>query len=65
MNSVDASGIAGDANCDGDINALDITKAERIMVGLDSPTPCADANQDGNINALDITKVEKLIVGLD
>ncbi len=57
--------LPGDANGDGAVNALDITKVERIIVGLDAETPGADANQDGNINALDITKVERIIVGLD
>ena len=55
----------GDANGDGNVNALDITKVERIIAGLDGQTPGADANQDGNINALDITKVERIIAGLD
>ena len=54
----------GDANGDGNINALDITKVERVIAGLDAQTPGADANQDGNINALDITKVERIIAGL-
>jgi len=54
----------GDANGDGNVNALDITKVERIIAGLDAQTPGADANQDGNINALDITKVELIIAGL-
>jgi len=64
--SIDISSVVpGDANGDGAVNALDITKVERIIVGLDSETPGADANQDGNINALDITKVERIIVGLD
>ncbi len=54
----------GDANGDGEVNAVDITKVERIIAGLDVSTPGADANQDGNIDALDITKVERLIVGL-
>jgi len=55
---------AGDANGDGVVNALDITKVERIIAGLDAQTAGADANQDGNINALDITKVEMIIAGL-
>jgi hypothetical protein len=55
----------GDANGDGAVNALDITKVERIIAGLDAETPGADANQDGNINALDITKTERIIAGLD
>ncbi len=56
---------AGDVNQDGSVNALDITKVERVIAGLDAQTPGADANQDGNINALDITKVERIIAGLD
>ena len=56
--------VPGDANGDGSVNALDITKVERIIAGLDSQTTGADANQDGNINALDITKIERIIAGL-
>jgi len=64
--SVDVTSvIPGDANGDGNVNALDITKVERIIAGLDAETPGADANQDGNINALDITKIERIIAGLD
>jgi len=51
----------GDANGDGKVDALDITKVERVIAGLDAPTRGADANQDGNINALDITRVERII----
>ncbi|MBI2831016.1 MAG: right-handed parallel beta-helix repeat-containing protein [Chloroflexi bacterium] len=57
--------VPGDANGDDSVNALDITKVERVIAGLDATTPGADANGDGNVNALDITKVERLIVGLD
>jgi len=57
--------LPGDANGDGVVNNLDITKVERIIVGLDAETPGADANQDGVVNNLDITKVERIIVGLD
>jgi len=64
--SIDITSVLpGDANGDGSINALDITKVERIIAGLDTQTPGADANQDGNVNALDITKVERKIAGLD
>jgi YD repeat-containing protein len=63
---VSTSGVLpGDANGDGVVNNLDITKVERIIVGLDAETPGADANQDGVVNNLDITKVERIIVGLD
>jgi len=64
--SVDVTSVLpGDANGDGNVNALDITKVKRIVAGLDAETPGADANQDGSINALDITKVKRIIVGLD
>ena len=54
---------AGDANKDGSVNSLDITKIERIIMTLDATAPGADANGDGNVNALDITKIEQLIMG--
>jgi hypothetical protein len=60
--TVETSGvIPGDANGDGLVNALDITKVERIIAGLDAETPGADANEDGSVNALDITMVEIII----
>jgi len=62
---VAATALVGDANGDGSLNALDITKIELIVAGdPDHPeTPGADANEDGNIDALDITKVELLVGG--
>ena len=63
--SIDISSVLpGDANGDGNINALDVTKVERIIAGMDAATPGADANQDGNVNALDITLIERMIAGL-
>jgi subtilisin family serine protease len=63
--SVDiSSAVPGDANGDGMVNALDITKVERIVVGLDAETAGADANGDGMVNALDITRIEMIIAGL-
>jgi len=59
------SALAGDANGDGVVNALDITKVERIIVGMDPANDGADANGDGVVNALDITKIERIVVGLD
>jgi len=56
---------SGDANGDGYINSLDITMVERIIVGLENPTPGADARKDGRVNSLDITRVERIIAGLD
>ena len=57
--------LPGDANGDGYVNALDLTKVERIIVRLDTPTPEADANLDSRINSIDLTKIERIIVGLD
>ncbi len=57
--------IPGDGNGDGIVNALDITKVERVITEMDTETSGADANQDGIVNALDITKVERIIAGLD
>jgi PKD repeat protein len=54
---------AGDANKDGTVNSLDITKVERIIMTLDASAPGADANGDGNVNALDITRIEQVIMG--
>jgi len=57
--------LAGDANGDDVVNAVDITAVERVIAGLDLAKPGADANGDGDINTIDITKVERLIAGLD
>ena len=43
----------GDANADGDINALDFGAIRSIFLGGIGYVVCADCNADGNINALD------------
>ncbi|MBA7581266.1 hypothetical protein ES708_23168 [subsurface metagenome] len=55
----------GDANGDGVINVLDITKVVRIILALDAETLGSDANEDGEVNVLDITKIVRIILGLD
>jgi len=56
--SVTITSIApGDGNGDSNINALDVTKVDSIIAGL-------NANQAGNINALNIAKIERIIAGL-
>ena len=54
---------AGDANGDGSINMGDVTKIERIILGLDAPTVGADANHDLTIDMGDVVKVERIILG--
>jgi hypothetical protein len=63
--SVLVSVIPGDANGDGVVNVLDLTKVAREILGLDTVTPGADANGDGVVNVLDMTKIARIILGLD
>jgi hypothetical protein len=55
----------GDANEDGKVNMGDVTKVERIILGLDPPTCSCDANRDGKTNMGDVTRIERVILGLD
>jgi hypothetical protein len=57
--------VAGDANADGEVDAADITKVERIIMGLDSPNINADTNMDGNINMGDVVMINRIIQDLD
>jgi hypothetical protein len=57
--------LPGDANSDGEINVLDMTKVARIILLMDPETPGADANQDGVVNVLDMTKIARMILLLD
>ena len=52
----------GDANMDGKINALDITKIKKIISGEEA-TPPADANNDGKIDEEDVMAVVNKILG--
>jgi len=53
----------GDANGDGGVDMGDVTKIERMILGLDNPSANADANQDGDVDMGDVTKTERLILG--
>jgi hypothetical protein len=57
-------GTPGDANGDGVINVLDMTKVARIILEWDTQTSGADCNQDSSINVRDITCVARRILGL-
>jgi hypothetical protein len=52
----------GDANGDDVVTVLDITYAERVILGLNAPTAGSDANLSGTISIGDIAKIEKLII---
>jgi hypothetical protein len=57
--------LLGDANLDGNVNMLDITAIERIILGMDTARPAmADANHDQGINMGDVIRVEKIYLGL-
>ncbi len=53
----------GDANLDGKLNAMDITKMERILAGIDTPTPPADVDKNGNVNQEDMEMLINKILG--
>ncbi len=55
----------GDANQDGIVNMGDVTKVERIMLGIDPLTPGADVNGDGVVNMGDVIRIERIILGLN
>jgi hypothetical protein len=57
--------VAGDANADQKVDAADITKVERIIMGLDAPNVNADTNMDGSINMGDVVKINRIIQGLE
>jgi len=63
--TVEISVIPGDADGNGTVNVLDMTKVARIILMLDEPTPGADADQNGQINVLDMTKIARIILMLD
>ena len=57
--------LRGDATGEGAVNMGDVTKVERIILGLDPPTAGSDANNDGIIDMQDIIKIERIILGID
>jgi hypothetical protein len=59
------AGLAGDANKDGQVNALDAAIVLQYAAGLlPSINPNADANRDGQTNALDALLVLQYTAGL-
>jgi len=59
----------GDMDGNGKINAVDIVKIQRLIVGIDSMTDEAkklgDVNGDGSVTAIDVVMVQRHIVGIE
>ena len=60
--------IYGDASGDGKVNALDLLKVQKHILGLNklsgSNLEASDPSRDGKVNALDLLKVQKHILEL-
>ena len=61
--------VYGDASGDGKINALDLLKVQKHILGINklsgSSLTAADPSKDGKVNALDLLKVQKHILGIN
>jgi len=58
-------GIVGDVNCDGSVNASDVTALYNyILNGNETYIATSDVNGDGSINASDVTAVYNIILGM-
>lgn len=58
--------VAGDANCDGEVNVTDVTTVINHILGkpsADLDMHAADANGDGAVNITDVTTIINLILG--
>jgi hypothetical protein len=59
--------VFGDANCDGEVDAIDAALILQYLAGLIDGLPCttnADANDDGTTNAVDAALVLQYVAGL-
>jgi hypothetical protein len=61
--------IYGDASGDGKIDAIDLLKIQKNILGINKLSgafaSASDINKDGTINALDLLKVQKHILGIN
>ena len=61
--------IYGDASGDGKINALDLLKIQKHILGVNKFDGAfligADSSKDGKVNSLDLLKIQKHILGVN
>jgi hypothetical protein len=65
--TTEPTGLAGDADCSGSVNAIDAAFILQFAAGLLGSLPCpanADANSDGNVNSIDAALVLQFAAGL-
>lgn len=59
----------GDVNADGKVNALDLLRLQRHILGIQSLAganlTAGDVNADGKVNALDLLKIQRHILGIE
>ena len=61
------AGVAGDVNCDGDVNSIDAALILQFDARLVTSLRCqqnADVNEDGRINAIDAALILQRVAGL-
>ena len=61
------AGVVGDADCTGEVNAIDVAFILQLIAGLLETVPCqvlADANVSGGVDAVDAALILQFIAGL-
>ena len=61
------AGVIGDADCNGEVNAIDAALVLQLIAGLLETVPCqalADANISGGVDAVDAALILQFIAGL-
>ena len=60
-------GVAGDANCDAEVNSIDAALALQRNAGLTGELPCeenADVDGDGEVSSIDAALILQFVAGL-